>query len=101
MYINDDYLLDSARIYPQALDILLSAGMNPDTLYNYHTTLLFHAAGDGQLESIRILLAHGADPHIKDNQGRVAKNYAYDGDGKAVEHYKKCETLLVEAMNKT
>jgi hypothetical protein len=100
-YINDDYLLDSARIYPQALDILLSAGMNPDTLYNYHTTLLFHAAGDGQLESIRILLAHGADPHIKDNQVRVAKNYAYDGDGKAVEHYKKCETLLVEAMNKT
>jgi len=100
-YINDDYLLDSARSYPQALDILLSAGMDPDTLYNYHTTLLFHAAGDGQLESIRILLAHGADPHIKDNQDRVAKNYAYDGDGKAAEHYKRCETLLVEAMNKT
>jgi len=43
-------------------------------------------------------LKNTANPNIKDDNGNTAKHWAYDGDGRAVEHYKKCYNLLVQAM---
>ncbi|MEU4840325.1 ankyrin repeat domain-containing protein [Nocardia testacea] len=42
---------------------LLAAGADPDEPDEYGTTPLYRAAVQGDTEAVRLLLAHGADPH--------------------------------------
>ncbi len=54
-------------------------------------TALHHAAKAGEITKIRLLLEHGADPHLKDKAGRLPVDVA---------RYTDCEKVLRDAMDK-
>ncbi|MGW5388249.1 ankyrin repeat domain-containing protein [Nocardia sp. NPDC003963] len=49
---------------PARVRELLAAGADPDKRDSYGTTPLYRAAVQGYAETVRLLLAHGADPHL-------------------------------------
>lgn len=50
---------------------LEAEGVSIDDMYENGNTALHFAAGSEKLEMVRVLLAQGADPWIKDNQGKT------------------------------
>ena len=56
-------VLDSAVLHPDALRYLLEKGADPNWTNDFGKTALMYAAQYNQLESARILIAHGADPN--------------------------------------
>lgn len=74
------------------MQILLEAGADPNLCGNDGFTSLHSAAEGGCAEAVRLLLAAGADPTLKDAQGRMPRDYAR---GKAA---KECRDLLAEAL---
>ncbi len=63
--------------FPKTVELLLEQGANPNTIDDVeHFTSLMHAAAEGQLEVVKILLAHRADPALKDVDGDTAESFA-------------------------
>jgi hypothetical protein len=77
---------------PGLLEAAFQAGLSPDALSDPTCqTLLQHAAAQGDLDRMRLLLAYGADPEKCNDWGEVAIGYACSwGQLEAVK-------LLVEA----
>lgn len=63
--------------YQGMLAWLLAQGVHPDCkLYAGDATPLMHAAAEGELESMRLLLDHGADPNARNENNEVPLGYA-------------------------
>jgi len=58
-------LLSLAVLYPEALQYLLSKGLNPDHQNDFGKTPLIYAVQYSQLESVKMLLEAGADSNVK------------------------------------
>ncbi|MFC1537163.1 ankyrin repeat domain-containing protein [Pseudomonadota bacterium] len=58
-------LLSLAVLYPEALQYLLSKGLNPNHQNDFGKTPLIYAAQYNQPESVKMLLEAGADPNVK------------------------------------
>lgn len=70
---------------------LLAQGVHPDCkMCPGEGTPLMHAAADGDLESMRLLLDHGADPNARNERNELPLGYAC-----SYEHWEAAE-LLVE-----
>ncbi|MGZ8471465.1 MAG: ankyrin repeat domain-containing protein, partial [Gemmatirosa sp.] len=64
---------------------LLDAGFAVNTRWAPHDHFaLLKAAEWGHVEVVRLLLARGADPKLKDNAGRTARWWAVNNDHRAV-----------------
>ena len=62
---------------PEAVRVLLAVGANVNALSSmYDLTALHNAAQANRTETVRILLAAGADPAIRDRFGKTARDYA-------------------------
>jgi ankyrin repeat protein len=64
---------------PGSVAALLDAGATPDRATGSGMTPLIMAAGYGGSEVVKVLLAHGADPAIRDADGAAAVDYALTG----------------------
>ena len=63
--------------YHKMLPWLLAQGVHPDCkLHPTDGTPLMHAAAEGNLESMRLLLDHGADPNARNENNEVPLGYA-------------------------
>ena len=62
----------------EVVDALIAAGFDAKTVVNGET-LLMRAAEVGHAETVRVLLAAGADPTARDSRGRNAADRARDG----------------------
>lgn len=69
---------------PEALGLLLRAGVNPDAPMADGSTPLHCAAMNGADELARQLLAYGADPKLRDGQDRTVMEVALNNDRKDV-----------------
>lgn len=94
------YLLRTSLHYVEGLAKLLAAGMDANMNMGRDTSPLCLAAGQGLSRAVELLLQYGADPFKEDNEGRTARAYAFDQDGRHREHYDRCEALLTEAMER-
>ena len=58
-------------------DLLLKRGMNPNVIIdNANTTVLMEAAYQGSAALVQVLLRHGADSTLKDDDGETASDIA-------------------------
>jgi ankyrin repeat protein len=64
-----------------AVKLLLEAGARVNAVDNNKCTALHMAAMRGYIESVKLLLDHGADPSLKNAYGETAANMAQPGDG--------------------
>ena len=56
---------------------LLASGADPNVVdQGEHFTALMHAAAEGQMEVVGVLLEHGADKSVKDVDGDTAESFA-------------------------
>ncbi|MCK5457486.1 MAG: ankyrin repeat domain-containing protein [Melioribacteraceae bacterium] len=63
--------------FPKTVELLLQNDANPNSIDNLeHFTPLMHAAAEGHIEVVKILLDHGADPSLKDIDGDTAESFA-------------------------
>lgn len=58
---------------------LLDSGADVNAVGPHGMTALHMAAIDGNTETARLLLAHGADPNVRDEQHKTALDYARKG----------------------
>ena len=63
-------------------------GIDPNAVYNNDLTALMWAAGFGKTETVKVLLAAGANPKVKDNRGKTAADMARD------EHFDETAALI-------
>ena len=70
----------SSGPFPQTIELLLERQANPNVAdLDEHFTALMHAAAEGNIEVVKVLLAHGADPGMKDIDGDTAESFARQG----------------------
>lgn len=75
-----------SRLQSEIARILLDAGANPDVRQSAGWTPLHAAAMNGDLASVDLLLATGADPAATNDEGRSVADLAGEsGDGPTVE----------------
>lgn len=92
-----DYMDRTALLYgatgpfPETVKILLDRGANPNVVDNdEHFSPLMHAAAEGHLEVVKVLIAYGADRSLKDVDGDDASSFALQsGHLQVVEYLKK------------
>jgi hypothetical protein len=53
-------------------------------LYNHNLTALMWAAGYGKVECVELLLERGADPRLRDDRGKTARDIAAEQGHQAV-----------------
>lgn len=82
-----DSILNVAIEYPEALQYLLSKGLDPNAANAFGKTPLMYAAQYNQLESARILLAAGADPNAETHIPEDDCNYTLRTSGMTPLHY--------------
>ncbi|QOY87327.1 ankyrin repeat domain-containing protein [Paludibaculum fermentans] len=63
---------------PQAVDLLLAKGADPNLAHGKMTPLMM-AAGYGYDGIVRSLLKYGADPKVRNSDGKTARDYAKSG----------------------
>ncbi|ORZ27066.1 chitin synthase-domain-containing protein [Lobosporangium transversale] len=66
---------------------LLEHGASLNTLDQYGWSSLMLAAYAGKLDACKLLLAHGADPHIRTANGKTARSLAWDAGHKSIAVY--------------
>ena len=91
-----DYMDRTALLYgstgpfPETVKILLDRGANPNTVdSDEHFSPLMHAAAEGHLEVVKVLIAHGADRSLKDVDGDDAASFAAQSGHMQVVEYLK------------
>jgi hypothetical protein len=63
--------------FPETVKILLDRGADPNTVdSDEHFSPLMHAAAEGHLEVVKVLIAYGADRSLKDVDGDDAASFA-------------------------
>jgi ankyrin repeat protein len=62
--------------WPGVMEALLDAGADVDGATVQGVTPLMSAAAFGEMESVRLLLARGADPNRRDDSGSSAADFA-------------------------
>jgi len=63
--------------FPETAKILLDRGADPNTVdSDEHFSPLMHAAAEGHLEVVKVLIAYGADRSLKDVDGDDAASFA-------------------------
>jgi len=62
----------------QSVGILLENGANPNRVRGFGDTYLHEAVMKGDTDVVELLLKHGADVEVKDEDGRNPLNYARD-----------------------
>ena len=66
---------------PASALVLIEAGANVDAPNKHGLTPLMNAAGDGNAELVKTLLAHHANPALKDSErGKTARDWAMAND---------------------
>ncbi|MEA3462159.1 MAG: ankyrin repeat domain-containing protein [Bacteroidota bacterium] len=94
-----DYMGRTALLYgatgpfPETVKILLDRGANPNVVdSDEHFSPLMHAAAEGNLEVVKVLIAYGADRSLKDVDGDDAASFALQsGHVQVVEYLKLAE----------
>ena len=67
------------------MELLLERKTDPNIAdLDEHFTALMHAAAEGNIEVVQVLLAHGADPALKDIDGDNAEFFAREAGHTAV-----------------
>lgn len=76
--------------FPESVKVLLEKGAKPNVIDNgEHFSPLMHAAAEGNLDVVKILLEFGADPVLKDVDGDTAESFARQkGHTEVVEYLK-------------
>lgn len=89
-----DYLGRTALLYgstgpfPETVKILLDRGADPNMVdSDEHFSPLMHAAAEGNLEVVKVLIAYGADRSLKDVDGDDAAAFAALGGHRHVVEY--------------
>ena len=89
-----DYMGRTALLYcatgpfPETLKILLDRGADPNRVdSNEHFSPLMHAAAEGHLEVVKVLIGHGADRSLKDVDGDNAAAFAEQAGHKHIADY--------------
>lgn len=89
-----DYLDRTALLYgstgpfPETVKILLDRGADPNMVdSDEHFSPLMHAAAEGNLEVVKVLVAHGAERSLKDVDGDDAAAFAAQGGHRHVVEY--------------
>ena len=76
--------------FPETVKLLLDNKSNPNVVDNgEHFSPLMHAAAEGNLDIVKILLEYGADPDLKDVDGDTAESFAGQKGHAAVVDYLK------------
>jgi ankyrin repeat protein len=94
-----DYLDRTALLYgstgpfPETVKILLDNGADPNKVDSEeHFSPLMHAAAEGHLEVVKVLIQYGADKFLKDEDGDDAATFAaQSGHMQVVEFLKLAE----------
>jgi ankyrin repeat protein len=80
----EDQVFKTAMVYAaaeghvEAVTLLLERGVEVNHLYAHNLTALMWAAGYGKSECVRLLLDRGADPRLKDDRGKTARDIAQE-----------------------
>ncbi len=76
--------------FPETVKLLLDNKSNPNVVDNgEHFSPLMHAAAEGNLDIVKILLEYGADPDLKDVDGDTAESFARQKGHTALVDYLK------------
>ena len=65
-----------AKVDTSVVTLLLQNKVDPNATYANDLTALMWAAGFGKIDTVRALLASGANPKLKDNRGKTAADIA-------------------------
>ena len=81
-------LYGSTGPFPETVSILLDRGADPNKVdTDEHFSPLMHAAAEGHLEVVKVLLEHGADRSLRDVDGDNAASFAAQGGHLQVVEY--------------
>lgn len=76
--------LKYAKISRDRVELLANAGANLDNINNSGETIIIRSARHGYLRTVTYFLELGADPRIKDRDGKDAIDHAIENDHKEV-----------------
>jgi len=66
----------SYQQHPQMVKFLLAKGANVNNSNSHGITALMTAARRGDPDTVQVLVEHGAGQHIRDDEGRTARDWA-------------------------
>jgi len=83
-----NYTGEGERTALMTVALLLERKAKPNTFDKLeHFTALMHAAAEGHLDVVKVLLEYGADPSLTDIDGDNAESFARQGNHMAVAEY--------------
>jgi ankyrin repeat protein len=69
---------------PVAVGLLLDAGAAIDAKHEDGDTALIHAIRMGEFAVARLLIARGANKNIRNDEGKLARDYCWEGEWKGL-----------------